>query len=153
MTLLLSPILASCLALVHTWRSTIPALHITIVPESEVHQSSKVSNCKSCKQHQLAFLSPWSLDTLCSTSSGVRASDISEADLVISVSNQVRDSTSQPVMESEREASAMGDICQSVYALSYIIIQVCKKTLSTWKTNYQPSQMFQQPWVLLQLQT
>ncbi|CAI9615166.1 unnamed protein product, partial [Staurois parvus] len=92
LTLLLSPIPASCLALVHTWQSTIPALHTTTLPESEVHQSSKVSNCKSCKQHLLALLTPWSLDTLCSTSSWVRANDTSAADLVISVSNQVRDS-------------------------------------------------------------
>ncbi|CAI9575001.1 unnamed protein product [Staurois parvus] len=121
MTLLLSPIPASCLALVHTWRPTIPALHITTVPESEIHQFPKVSSCKSCKQHLLALLSPWSLDTLSSTSSGVRANDTSEADLVISVSNQVHDSTSQPVMESEREAYAMGDICQSICALFYMV--------------------------------
>ncbi|CAI9614198.1 unnamed protein product, partial [Staurois parvus] len=121
MTLLLSPIPASYLALVHTWRSTITALHITTDPESEVHQSSKVSNCKSCKQHLLALLSPWSLDTLCSTSIGVRASDTSEADLVISVSNQVSDSTSQPMMKSEREASQLGDIRQTVTSLSNVI--------------------------------
>ncbi|CAI9581751.1 unnamed protein product, partial [Staurois parvus] len=91
MTLLLSLVLTTCLALVHAWQSTKPVLPTTTVPKSEDHQPSKVIICKSCKQQPLALLSPWSLDSLCSNSSGVRASDTSEADLVISVSHQVRD--------------------------------------------------------------
>ncbi|CAI9534004.1 unnamed protein product, partial [Staurois parvus] len=49
---------------------------------------------KSCKQQLLALLFPWVLDSLCSNSNGVRASDTSEVDVVISVSHQVRDSES-----------------------------------------------------------
>ncbi|CAI9591401.1 unnamed protein product, partial [Staurois parvus] len=52
---------------------------------------TKVIICKSRKQPPLALLSPWSLDSLCSNLSGVRASDTSEADLVISVSDQGTD--------------------------------------------------------------
>ncbi|CAI9558062.1 unnamed protein product, partial [Staurois parvus] len=91
MTLLLSLILTTCLALVHAWQSTRPTLLVTTVPESEDHQSSRVIICKSCKQQLLALLFPLVLDSLCSNCSGVRASDTSKADLVISVFYQVRD--------------------------------------------------------------
>ncbi|CAI9553858.1 unnamed protein product [Staurois parvus] len=69
MTLLLSLTFTTCLALVHAWQSTRPALLVTTVPGSEDHRSSKVIICKSCKQ-LLALLFPWVLDSLCSSSSG-----------------------------------------------------------------------------------
>ena len=75
--------------------------------------------CLGLHLQALVFL--LSLGVLCFISSGARAGDTREADLVISVSHQVRDSTSQPVMESEREVSLLQTLCRTVTALSQTV--------------------------------
>ncbi|CAI9542631.1 unnamed protein product [Staurois parvus] len=87
----MSCVLATYIALLHIGHYSEPALSTTTVPKSEDTLPTTVIICKSRKQQPLALLSPWFLDSLCSNLSRVRASDTSGADLVNSVSYQVRD--------------------------------------------------------------
>ncbi|CAI9586259.1 unnamed protein product [Staurois parvus] len=58
MTLLLSCVLATYIALLHIRHYPEPALSATMVPKSEDTLPTKIIICKSRKQQPLALLSP-----------------------------------------------------------------------------------------------